>query len=163
MIWILKSFDFNINSCAYLARSQISFSFTWNFKFSFFICSIISENKLHCHFESLIIEHLANIPRFKKKLDFTVNLCKTLLQLKQWVLAKNFQFIKSFVFHFFQQFHKLGTIHSICTSLWAILTIPSTTLFTVSPSENWAQIVQWDEAKRETSVFYCKTPINLDF
>ena len=44
LIWIMKNFNFNINSYTCLAKIT-SFSFPWSFKFVLFICSVKSVRK----------------------------------------------------------------------------------------------------------------------
>ena len=71
---IMKNFNFNINLCTSLAKTQISSSFSWNFKFSLFMSSMMLVKYVnHTALFSLMIHYIESISFVPRKSWLVMN------------------------------------------------------------------------------------------
>lgn len=116
---MMKSFNFNIYFCFCLVRSEIIFSFPWNFKFSSLKCGIIlvRKHKLLSFF-SLTIKYLASISfalrKYRIRFKTIANSFKTFPPFNKWALEKNPRLLDCLISYNSSTNCKL-VIHNICT------------------------------------------------
>lgn len=118
---MMKSFNFNLKSCIALARSQISFSLSWNFKFSSFIYSVILvwECKSHCCFFFLWLLDIWQIfLYFQENIELKLTAQQNSHNLTKEHWQRRHEAIKFTVFYFFQQFYSVVMIQ--CISIYTL-------------------------------------------
>lgn len=156
----MKSFHFKVNSQSCPAKSKLSFSLSWRFKFSLFICGVtlMTKCKSQCDvrpwfltiWQVLFEEILNGVKR-------TANLCKTLSWLSQQPLAKNAHWIHCLLSTSphtrDDSYHYIYILNSFNNS--------THDSFTESAFRNWAQIFSkhirhWNKTIRHGSASFWK-------